>query len=78
MYNFSKIYSRQEIVQIQRECYNGYKILERNYKKNDRGISYDRYKVIEIIPDVSSIDSPNEITIYDGIIIIEMIEKNDN
>lgn len=77
MYSFDKIYSKYELFQIQRKHYNGYIILERNYKKNnDRSVSYDRYKVINIVPDVSIINSPNESAIHEGIIYIEMVEKN--
>lgn len=77
MYYFDKVYSKYELFEIQRKDYNGYVILEHNYKKNNnRGILYDRYRVIKIVPDVAFIDSLFESTSVDGMIFIQMVEKN--
>lgn len=70
-----KIYTRYELEQ---QKPSGYRLLEKSYGRFNRSsVSYDRYKIVDIIDDVGLYTyvsySNAEITVMDGIIIIEMV-----
>lgn len=69
-----RIYSRYE---LEKEKPSGYRILEKNYRYNDRSPSYDRYKIIDVISDIGLYTSitfnSNEVSVYDGVIVVEMV-----
>lgn len=69
-----RIYSRYE---LEKEKPSGYRILEKNYRHNDRSPSYDRYKIIDVISDIGLYTSitfnSSEVSVYDGVIVVEMV-----
>lgn len=70
-----KVYTRYELEQ---QKPSGYRLLEKNYGRfNHTIVSYDRYKIVDIIDDVGLYThisySNNEVIGMDGIIIIEMV-----
>jgi len=70
-----KIYTRQE---LENQKPSGYKLLEKNYHHfNSRGVTYDRYKILDVIDDVGLYKDVSvlghEVVSMEGIILIEMV-----
>ena len=69
-----RIYSRYE---LEKEKPSGYRILEKNYRRNEKSPSYDRYKIVDIISDIGIYTSitlnSSEVSMFDGVIVVEMV-----
>ena len=73
-FDVNKIYTRNELKLLLPD---GYYLVERNYKKNQGAVSYDKYKVIEVIEDIGIYEglltSFSNVRCYEGIVIVEMV-----